>query len=173
MPIRRKEAAGKLDPAQEAEAFLTTGKQDGVHRLRFWRGGWHLWGRGRYVELQPSEVRARLITHLNEHYHHLTSNVTGNVVDQLKAQALLSFGHEPPCWLEPVVGCEDWQPGDVLATRSGIVHLPSLIAGNAAIEPATPRFFTPAALDFAFCDRRPAARRLACVPRATVGERAG
>jgi hypothetical protein len=88
-----KEAAAKLDPASEAEAFLNTGQQDGVFRLRFWRSGWHLWSRGRYVELQPSEVRGRLITNLNEHYHHLTTSITANVLDQLKAQSLLSFGH--------------------------------------------------------------------------------
>jgi putative DNA primase/helicase len=145
-----KEPASKLDPAREAEAFLATGRQDGVSRLRFWRGGFHLWGRGRYVELQPSEVRGQLIVHLNHYYHHLTTSITANVMDQLKAQSLLSFGHHPPCWLASVAGCEDWHPGDVLAARNGIIHLPSLVAGKPAIAPATPRFFTPVATDLEF-----------------------
>jgi putative DNA primase/helicase len=140
-PETAKRAAVALDPADEARRFLESGKYDGCDRLRNWRGLFMLWTKGSYSEVPPAEVRAQLNNHLDRGYHHLTSGITTNVLDQLKARALLSYGYMPPCWLEPV---NDWQPADVVVARNGILHLPSL-----AMLPATPRFFTTAALD---CD---------------------
>ena len=41
-----KESAAKLDPGSEAKEFLETSRQDGVYRLRFWRGTWWRWRNG-------------------------------------------------------------------------------------------------------------------------------
>lgn len=138
-------AAKMADPAEEAKGFLQTGLIDGVPLLRFHRGAFHFWSKGRYVELQTSEARARIIGHLNAKFAGVTMKVTSDVVDQVKAQAHLSFGHEPPCWIGP--GC-DWKPAEMLVCRNGILHLPTL-----DMRTATPRFFTPVALDFDFNEK--------------------
>jgi len=142
--------ADELDPATECRDFLETIKEDSVPLLRFWRDGFVWWMGGRYVELKSSEIRAKLILCLNRCYSKLTTGIVGNVLDQLKAQALLDFSTDPPCWLATVPGCEGWNPRDVLAMQNGLIHLPSLAAGVRRVEPATPLFFSPVALDFRF-----------------------
>lgn len=148
-----KESAGLLDPADEARDFLERGKQDGRYRLVFHRGGWSLWTNGRYTDTPPADVRGSLVCHLNQHFHHLTTNVTSNVLDQVKAQALLPFGYQAPCWLDRPDGCAGWEPTDLVVARNGILHLAS-----DTMIPATPRLFTPAALDFDYDPKAPEAK---------------
>ena len=69
-----------MEPAEEVERYLETGQLDGVYRLRFWKGAFHLWQKGRYVELRNSEVRAHVVNHLNRRYSHLSTSALGNVM---------------------------------------------------------------------------------------------
>ena len=85
----------------------------------------------------------------------LTANVTGNVLDCLKAKSILEYRTEPPAWIGDKPG--PWPADELLATRSELVHLPSLVSGLADyILPATPRYFTMAALDYRFSVDAPA-----------------
>ncbi|QDU25885.1 hypothetical protein ETAA8_09570 [Anatilimnocola aggregata] len=161
-PDSEKLTASKLDPAIVAKQFLETGEQDGVYRVRFHRGGFVLWTAGRYVEIPPCEVRARLVNQINQDFNHLSTGITNNVLDQVKAQAILPVSYSPPCWLEQPNGCEAWEPRDLLATKNAIVHLPSFATvlnnPNEPILysiPATPLFFSPAAIDFEFDPNAP------------------
>lgn len=147
-PALVKSPVADLDPADEVKAYLATGELDGVSRLRFWRGAFWLFGGGRYRELQTSEVRAHLVTHLNESYFKLTTGAVNNCIDQLKAQSLLSSRVDAPAWIaEPP---QEWQPGEVLVCRNGLVHLPSYFASKTHLQKPTPRFFSTSALEFAF-----------------------
>lgn len=147
--------AKALDPAEEAHSILAADERDGVYRTRYWRGTFVTNRRGCYHEVPPAEVRARVIALLNDNCHHLTTSITNNVMDQIKAQALLPFEFEPPCWLttsgdswRPPAG---WNPKDLLVAKNGIIHLPSFAAEKPDYKlAATPRLFTPAALDFDF-----------------------
>ncbi len=143
-----------MDAAQAAEEHLATYAASGVSRLRFWRGAFHFWDHGAYRELQTSEVRAHLIRHLNKTYYRLTSRMIGDVMDQLRAQSILSFVKEPPTWLAKPptfadrVGC--WPAEDVLVARNGLIHLPSLVASQDYMCAPTARFFSTVALDYDF-----------------------
>jgi putative DNA primase/helicase len=140
--------AAKLDPGDEARAFLESSQLDGVFRLRFWRGTWWRWARGSYRECDAGEVRAILLRKLDTGYHHLGMTTTSNVLDHMKAHAILASERQPPAWIiKPPTG---WAADEVLATRSKLVHLPSLATGCDCTTGATPRFFTTAALDFDF-----------------------
>jgi putative DNA primase/helicase len=148
---QQKQSADNIDPAEEAAEFLATGKKDGVYRLRFWRGGYIWWSRGAYSHVPPSEVRGRLVQHINQNFRYLTTSVTGNVIDQVKAQAILGYGCDPPAWIEQVDGFEEWRPQDCLVARNGIVNLPALVAGDERhMIPPTPRLFCQASLDYDF-----------------------
>ena len=141
--------ASDLDPATEAQAMLIHSKMDNVCSLRFWRGGFHQWQAGGYRELKTAEVRADVIQDLNRGYRKLSGRHVSDVLDQLRAQSILPFAIDPPAWIgEPP---RDWEPTEILSTQTGLVHLPSLVAGDADhFLPPTPRFFTPAALDYGF-----------------------
>jgi putative DNA primase/helicase len=144
-----------LDPAETGHDFLESGKVDGVPRLRFHRGGFVIWTKGRYAELATSEVRGHVIEYVNQSYSHLSANVTNNVMDQVKAKSLLSGMILPPAFLgEPPVdgNGEPWLTNEIVVTRNSMIYLPALVA-NATdyARPATPRFFTTAALE---CDFR-------------------
>lgn len=148
--------AKTLDPSQEAARFLETSMVDDVLSVRFWKGGFLKWRQGAYTEIPCSEVRGKLVRHLNQSYSMLTTAITNNVVDQVKAQSCLGFRHSPPCWIgEPPetarISGELWKPEDVLVSQNGMVHLPTLAAGGTSFwSPLTPRFFTTSALDYEF-----------------------
>ena len=140
--------ARNLDAAETGKRFLGGTVIDGVPRLRFWRGMFHLWRQGAYRELDNAEVRSELITCLNQSYFRLTTAATNNVLDQVKAQSILSFKIEPPVWITKEPG--SWPGDEILVCRNGLVHLPSLVAGSTEyMRPPTPTFFTTSALD---CD---------------------
>ena len=146
--------ARTLDPATEAATFLKINIQDDLPCIRFWRGTFWTWDAGNYREQQNAEVRGQLIRNLNKTYSRLTTNVTGNVFDQLRAQGMLSGQTEPPAWLGKKE--RPFPADEVLACKNQLVHLPSLVEGLHAFSiPATPRFFTTAALDYDFIINAP------------------
>ena len=146
--IEMKAVAKQLDPGREAGIFLKRTEQDGVPRLRFWRGGWVYHTHAAYAEISPAEARAELVKYLDSIAVGLTSNVTGNVLDVLKAKAILSGRTEPPTWIGDKSG--PWPADEVLAAKNGLVHIPSLVAEGSYTIPPTPRFFTTNALDYEF-----------------------
>jgi putative DNA primase/helicase len=146
--------AQNMEPATEAKAFLAAAEKDGVCRLRFYRGCFHYWTGGRWVELEPSETDAEIVKHLNHNYRHLTTSIKGNMLMQVKAQSALSSRTEAPCWLgEPP---KTWKPSEVLAMKDSLIHLPGLVANESDYSlPATPRYFSPTALNYSFSINAP------------------
>ena len=144
-----KQAATEIDPVPEAADFLGLAVHDGVPRLRFWRGTWLYWRAGAYREIPPSEVRGRLVNHLDKGYYKLTSSAVSNVLDGLKAKARLPHHIEPPAWLGD--DALAWNSLDVVVCKNGMVHLPTLVSGKGDyLRPATPRLFTTTAVDYDF-----------------------
>ncbi len=141
-------ASDECDACLYGPLFAMYSKQDGVYRLRRWRGSWWWWNAGAYRELPTEEVRSKVVAFLRDKFDGLARNHTANVMDILQAEVYLGNRHEPPCW---VYGDSLWNPSEVLATSNQLIHLPTLVSGEEQYAiPATPRFFTPAALGFPF-----------------------
>jgi putative DNA primase/helicase len=150
-----KRPAADIDAVPEAAAFLAAFERDGVPRLRFWRGTWLYWRDGAYREVPPSEVRGELIDYLDRGFNKLRATDVSNVLDGLRAKARLSHNMEPPAWIGG--NGPAWDSLDVVVCRNGMVYLPALVSGKPDfLRPATPRFFTTAALD---CEFRADAQR--------------
>lgn len=143
-----KQPANKLDPCAEIGAFLEIGQEQGVSKLRYWRGSWYLYGEGYYAELSHDDIQGVLVRHLNDVATSLTMSILSNHMMQLRAQANLPDNISPPAWLgrSPC----PWPVSEVLACKNQLIHLPSLITNHAYSRPATPLFFTPVALDYDF-----------------------
>jgi hypothetical protein len=122
------EAASEMDPAIEAEHFLATFKVTGLPALRYWAEAWHQWSGGRYIEARPAEVRAAVVNHLNKRYMGVHARHVSDLLEQLRAKAILPGNVEPPAWLESPPG--NWPAGECLPTRNAVVHLPSLVEGT-------------------------------------------
>lgn len=139
--------ADTLDPATAATGFLSNLTVDRQPRLCFWRGEFLLWGHGAYRPTSKHELRGNVIKRLNRSCSGVTTTVTNNVVDQVRAQAMLPDKLEPHNWI-----CWDdkeWPAGEIISARNGLVNLPLLAKRQECIKPATPRFFSLWALDFA------------------------
>ncbi|HTM54853.1 MAG TPA: phage/plasmid primase, P4 family [Pirellulales bacterium] len=142
-----KQPADVLDPATEAGEMLTSMTIDLASRLRFWRGDFLLYSLGAYRPISKAETRANLIRHLNLTYSQVTKRVTGDVLDQLTAQAILPSFVEPQTWIKKSE--TDWPASEVIAAKNGLVNLKILAQGSdACIRPPTPRFFSTWALEF-------------------------
>ncbi len=151
--VQVRRPGSSLDPHVEVQAFLRTQEADGVSRLRHWRGSWHQYGGGYYTELTDDDVQGMLVRHLSESASRLTTSIIANHKMYLKAQAGLPSHVGPPAWLgEPP---RTWPAEEILACRNQLIHLPSLVTNAEYFCPATPRFFTPAALDYDFDVRAP------------------
>jgi putative DNA primase/helicase len=152
--------AKEMDPATEAERIAEEAKDDnGVPRLRFWRGTFWLWSRGAYRELESDEIRAKIIRHLRPAFFGIGTGHVGNVEMHLQAVAELSPTVEPPSWLSPKEPT-DWPTHEIVACRNGLIHLPTLAADDPAyFAPLSPRLFTHSATDFDFDDNPPKPER--------------
>ena len=146
--VKMKMTAKVIDPGREVAAILANEKQDGVFKLRFYKGDFYRWMHGEYVGFSASDIRARVVNYLDVNYCKLTSSITNNVMDVLKAKSNLSPRIDPPAWLS--AGDKNWPADEMLATKDVLIHLPSFAEKKTAIIPATPRFFTLSALDYAF-----------------------
>lgn len=144
-----RQEASEIDAIAEARRFHVKTEREGVPRLVYWRGTWLYWSKGAYGEVPPSEVRGQVIKHLDLGYYKIGQSHTSNVLDGLKAIALLPHRIEPPHWIGD--GAPAWDSLDILACRNGLVHLPTLIAEKPDyMRPATPKLFTTAAVDYDF-----------------------
>mgnify|MGYP001405838428 CR=1 FL=1 len=149
-----KEDAGKIDPSTEAKAYVDALTFDDIPRLRYWHGVPWIWISGAYREREPAEVRADLINQLDRTYRNLGSGVVSCVLDHIKARTILASTVESGTWLDG--SPRGWKPEDILATRKQIIHLPTLVAGNQDFaQPATPRLFVTAAIEFDFDQQAP------------------
>jgi len=146
LSIRRK--ASDADPATVAERILKAETVDELPRLRFWKGSFWFWKAGGYRARSNAEVRAGVVRNMNASYKGVTGTVVSNVIEQLRAQAMLSYEIEPPAWIGKPP--RHWKPSDILATETGLVDLPTLVAGGDYLLPPTPRYFCPVALDYGF-----------------------
>lgn len=142
------DSAADMDPAIEAEHFLAARKVAGLPTLRYWMEAWHQWSDGRYIEARPAEVRATVVNHLNKRYLGVHARHVSDLLDQLRAKAILSGSIEPPAWLTPAPN--RWLASECLPTRNAVVHLPSLVEESEPCEiAATPALFTTTATEFA------------------------
>jgi putative DNA primase/helicase len=155
------------DPHRLAGLFL---KQKCHHAdaitLRFWREEWHRWNGSAYEVVPDKELRAELTRSAKEEMDRMnliaqrmadeknsptarkvTGRLVADVAHALASITLLPGRIETPTWLE---GDSPFPSAGVLACRNGLVDLSSLVAGKPFFHAPTPRFFSPACLDFDF-----------------------
>jgi putative DNA primase/helicase len=140
--------AAEADFAIEVVEYLNWQCQDGVSRLRYLQGEWLQWRAGRYKSLSTKQVEANVVTFLNKRRSKLETRHLSNAMMQLRSQAVLPAEIESPSWLDGQDN--DWPAEEVIACKNQIIHVPSLVTNQPYSRPATPRFFTVAALDFDF-----------------------
>ena len=152
-----KQNSKNADPAIEADSIIRHETVDGYSKLRFWSGSFWWWKNGRYYEVPTSEIRARIVNHLNLSYSMVGTSEASNTLEQVRAKSLLSSRVQPPSWLKPH---DKWIAEDVVATKNAVVHLPSFVA---KVDPysiaATPAYFTTCAVDYQFDHECPPCER--------------
>ncbi len=166
------------DPHRLARLYLARKTGDESQTIHFYRSEWHKWDGYAYQPVEDVEVRAELgelaksefdeanrraIADYNEAKdageinpledkgpplcRKVTRGLLNNVVQALESLTLLPGSMEQPAWL----GDKKPFPADeVLATRSGLIHLPSLIQSDAKPLPPTPLYFSRNALQFGY-----------------------
>ncbi|MCA9236977.1 MAG: DUF3854 domain-containing protein [Planctomycetales bacterium] len=141
--------AKHADPADEAQEFLATREIAGMRTLHFLRGDYYTWIDGCYRVMSADEIEAQLIVELNKRWRRTSKQFNANVAQQVRAQATLPSSTSAPSWLGSAPHA--WSPSECVATRTRVVHLPSLIDGVEPREiPATPAFLNFSATDVEF-----------------------
>lgn len=148
----QKRDAENIDPADEAGFLMEDNRYRGFDRLKFWSGGFWYWSKGKFIPILNSEARVLIVKSLNVRYTKVGTKEVSNVMEQVRAAALLSCQVQPPSWLAK----NDWKPEDLIATENAIVHLPSFVDGIKKYSvPSSPALFTTSALDYSFDTTKP------------------
>jgi predicted small metal-binding protein len=71
-------------------------------------------------KVEADEVRGDVVRHINTTHFKLTTSITNNLLDQMRAQTILPSSIDPPTWIaEPPT---DWPADELLATQSDNVR---------------------------------------------------
>ena len=141
--------ADPSDPMPTARTFIERHhNRAGVRTLHHHRGAFHGWDGACYPAVGDDAIRAAL-WHDLEHAerpdgerYQPTKRRVDDVLDALRAAANLPATVTPPAWLDDA---EHHPADEYMACRNGLLHLPS-----GQLEPASPRYFTPNAVDYNF-----------------------
>jgi putative DNA primase/helicase len=159
-PEVKKVDARNLDPMTIARRFAIeqlTHNANGekTFKLRFWHSEWYLWNpaKRRYVRVSEDMVKAQLRLYLESSAAFVTNTVVSNIMGNLTAVLILNDALEMPSWIDERTGSAataEFPAAEMLATKSALIHLPSLVAGDMRSVLPTPRFFSGTSLDFDF-----------------------
>ncbi len=148
--------------------------------LRQWRGESYRWDGSAFRSMPQDELRAIMHPIIQARFEHanlaelaewqrdnqgearpkkkptvrkITPPLLNSVDLALSAKTILPSSRDQPFW----IGGKDNPPAnELLVCRNGMVHLPTLIGGNADyFFPSTPRFFNANALDYDFSEDAP------------------
>jgi putative DNA primase/helicase len=158
-PAIEKVDARNLDPMRMARKFADeclTHTVDGqkLYNVRYWRGEWWWWNpsKTRYCRVVDDMVKAQLRLFLENFALFVTNPVVANIVGSLAAVVFVGDSVEFPAWL---TGPVEFKATEILATKSALLHLPSLVDGVLKSLPATPQFFSSISLDFDYDPKAP------------------
>lgn len=150
-------------PEQVASRFLASQCIGNTLALRYWKGSYWKWRDGRYVEVSDGDMQNQLVVALGQSYSNIRRNDVSNVMMNIAARSSVTDCESMPQWFD---GSDEvartWQPEDTFATKSHIIHLPSLVSGlDHHKVAATPLYFNAVAADYEFdIEARPPARWL-------------
>jgi putative DNA primase/helicase len=141
-----------------------------LFKLFSWNGDFYRWRRNGHALEPAGDLRARLAKHVKAQLDEahkaalegwkeevkseesdvkkpkpvkVTKQLVADTALALAGLALLPAGSRPPLWLG---GRGPWPPGEVLACKNGLLHLPGLVAGKDVkdcFRPPRPDFFSP------------------------------
>ena len=167
------------DPHRLARLYVERfGLRDSEQTLWIWRDDWHLWNGAAYQVMTAPEIRAGVNRIAKDEFNaenlkqleayeeklatgaidadrdkgppetrKVTAMLETNVLHALASECLLPGHIEQPTWL---VDEAPFPAGEILATTSGLLHLPSLIAGQPCLLDPTPTYFSCNALPYGF-----------------------
>lgn len=154
------------DPHRLARGYLKAlhHHEDGI-TLRAWNDNWHRWEDGRWIVTQQAELTASVAAYVKREFDRIAieknrtvlavgTGIVRDVVLAIRSIATipLSLVPEQPAWID----VEGPPPRECLSTRSGIVHLPSVMSESpGAVEPSSPRFFSPNILSYPYDPEAP------------------
>ncbi len=156
-----KAGANEIDAMPEARRFIglygmhSEGKLT-VSKLQFWGGQFWAWDGLRYRPLTIDEMRSFVWRHLDASFARLTRSAVSNVLEGVKSQTQQPSQIEMPSWLG---GNPPFPLDELLVTRSGLVHLPSVVENRDHLIQLTPRLFSANVLDFGFDINAPPPRQ--------------
>ncbi len=158
------------DPHRLARLFIEQRgtSPTGDITLRFWRDEWSIWDGAAYRVTPPGELKAELAATIKQEFDRLnleelkrpreddekpptvrkvTTGLLANAMTALSSVCILSATIRQPSWLTEE---ELFPASEVLATQTGLIHIPSLVAGKPSTLPPTPQFFSAGCVDYGF-----------------------
>jgi P4 family phage/plasmid primase-like protien len=141
-------------PMETAGAFLTAEFDDGGEpTLRRHRQVFHRWQKNRYEPIIDEEVEAQILRYLAAAGGSglASPNYARAILRCLQSLVMIDGTLSPPVWLGGAATGPDYQH---IALGNGILNLERLFAGSDSMVdcllPASPRWFSPVVLDYAF-----------------------
>jgi putative DNA primase/helicase len=116
--------------------------------LRYWHGGWWVWRKSYWVEIEPRTVRSLLYC-FAEHAQYIcgknvipwapTRRKIGDLLEALSAIVILSDEIDQPCWIDGRA------TGTIVAVENGLLDITSR-----GLQAHTPLYFNQTSVPFAY-----------------------
>jgi putative DNA primase/helicase len=154
--VIEKQDASEVDPVPTARDFIDVcaswkkSEKELIPRLRLWRSDFYIWSQsaGVYRPTSLDTVRGKLVCWLDGFCCRITNRVVADILGALRAICVLDDSTPAPSWL--MANPPPFPAADILATSTGLIHVPSYLAGQKYRIPPTPEFFSLNALPFGF-----------------------
>jgi putative DNA primase/helicase len=145
------------DPMAVARVFVAKAclTDDGLYKLRHWRGGWWVWRTSHWVEVEDRAVRSLLYS-FTEHAVYVfgfdfvlakwapNRGKIGDLLEALAAICILPADRDQPSWLD------DRTTGVIVSVANGLLD----VEGRQLL-PHTPQFFNQTSVPFDFVPDAP------------------
>ena len=117
-------------------------------KLRWWRDEFWEWNGQCHRRIPDKELCARILKWLGDWDAKASPNKANNIVKGLQANVLVSGEVEQPIWIDEDGSAKERH---LISTQNGLLDLEALLAGKPKpLEPSTPRWFSPVALDYEY-----------------------
>ena len=147
-----------LDPHRMGRSSIKQHGSDphGRRTLRFHRGEWFRWQRGRYRPVSRVELMAEISRFLkqeidtkglvdsNGNAYRVTTGLVNNVLNALAGELLVPDSVDPPAMLGGAAVTE------CLAFENGLVSVATVLEGKPVLKPLTPEWFSPVVFPYEF-----------------------
>jgi putative DNA primase/helicase len=146
--VQEVQRASDVDPAEEAKRFIHWHRIAGHSTVVSYRGTFWRWRNGRYQPLSREQLVNLIVSFSQPRISFMFPKFVDAVMMHLASMTPIDDEVDPPFWIGSTPA--NWDPQDLIACKTHIVHAPPLFVNEDHRLEASPNLFNLSSLDIEF-----------------------